>query len=224
MRSSCLRLPVFFLRETTNLENRILISVKIDDVRYPGDAVGQQHFIDQSIRKHVEKWTDEMESLSHIATAQPHAAYSSFIHRAKSKWHYHMRSHPGTSLQTYQDLDWDRILDRDLLPALTGRPMPVRFGGIAIPRAADESIRQCESSVIVLASVVAMTAANGDACGVQAASALFARPVVGMDGHISSGSPPAEYVPDSPASSFVTDLLQKLTRVKSLKQSERFNS
>ena len=64
------------------------ISVKTDGVRYLDGAVGQQHFLDRSKRKHVETWTDEMESLSRIATTQPHTAYSSFIRGVKSKWHY----------------------------------------------------------------------------------------------------------------------------------------
>ena len=45
---------------------------------YLGGAIGSTSFIEQFVRRKVQEWVDEIETLSDIAKTQPHAAYAAF--------------------------------------------------------------------------------------------------------------------------------------------------
>ena len=88
----------------------------------------------------VKQWTNELKSLSNIATSQPHAAFAAYTHGMMSKWSYISRTIPDISnhLRSLED-----TIRSDFIPSITGRPppndsvrnllaLPARLGGLGI--------------------------------------------------------------------------------------------
>ncbi len=53
---------------------------------YLGTPLGSPEYTNQFIRDKVEHWSNELKTLSEIATTQPQAAYAAFTHGFFSKW------------------------------------------------------------------------------------------------------------------------------------------
>ena len=58
-----------------------------------------------------------MSLLAGISLTQPRAAYSAFVRGMKSKWNYHIRSHPGLA-SSYRPLD--DVISNKYIPMLKG--------------------------------------------------------------------------------------------------------
>ena len=88
----------------------------------------------------VKEWTQDIMNLSNIASSQPHAAYTAYIHGLSSRWSYLMRTVPDIAdlLQPLED-----AIHQHYIPSLTGRPpcssverdllaLPTRLGGLGL--------------------------------------------------------------------------------------------
>ena len=62
------------------------VSITVEGKRHFGAAIGKQIFIESYVQRKVLEWVGEIESLSSIATSQPHAAYTAFTHGLAGKW------------------------------------------------------------------------------------------------------------------------------------------
>ena len=140
------------------------IAIRTGGVRYLGGAVGQSTFIADNLDSHIASWVREMSLLADISLTQPHAAYSAFVRGMKSKWNYHIRSHPGLA-SSYRPLD--DVINNKYIPTLTGRTevsdserklmaLPVRYGGLAIPVVSEDAEVQRRISEVVTGPVVRM--------------------------------------------------------------------
>ena len=86
-----------------------------------GAPLGSQEYVNEFMSKKIDQWINEVEVLSTIARAQPHAAYSALTHGLSSRWLYVSRTVP----QIYHHLQrLEDKLSSILMPALTNRPPP----------------------------------------------------------------------------------------------------
>eukprot|EP00117_Sycon_ciliatum_P013841 scpid100200/ scgid14345/ len=140
------------------------IAIRTGGARYLGGAVGQSTFIADNLDSHIASWVREMSLLADISLTQPHAAYSAFVRGMKSKWNYHIRSHPGLA-SSYRPLD--DVINNKYIPTLTGRTevsdserkllaLPVRYGGLAIPVVSEDAEVQRRISKVVTGPVMRM--------------------------------------------------------------------
>ena len=56
--------------------------------------MGSRKFVEESVQKKVMSWAQEIDYLSLIAIAHPHAAYATFTHGLSSRWTYMGRTIP----------------------------------------------------------------------------------------------------------------------------------
>ena len=103
--------------------------------------LGDVDFTKSYIAAKVDGWKAELVNLAEIARVQPHLAFCALTQGLVSRWTY--------LSQTVKDIDallqpLEEILQKDVLPALTGRSapdevvralfsLPARLGGIGIP-------------------------------------------------------------------------------------------
>ena len=60
--------------------------------RHLGAAIGTHEFIEAYAAQKIEKWVNEIESLTAIAHTHPHATYAAFVHGVIGRWLYLMRT------------------------------------------------------------------------------------------------------------------------------------
>jgi len=117
------------------------VNVTCDGRPYLGAAIGTTAYIEDSVSKKVQVWSEEVKQLSKIAESQPHAAYCAFTHGLSSRWLYICRTVPGIS-SCLQPLD--NIICQVFIPTITGRSppsdslrklfsLPARWGGLGLP-------------------------------------------------------------------------------------------
>ena len=119
------------------------VSITVEGKRHLGAAIGKQIFIESYVQRKVSKWVGEIESLSSIATSQPHAAYTAFTHGLAGKWAYSARTIPNVE-DVFKPLE--DIIRKRFLPSITSQNaignkerdlmvLPTRLGelGIADP-------------------------------------------------------------------------------------------
>ena len=107
---------------------------------YLRSALGSHSYTSEFVTGKVKQWTNELKSLSNIATSQPHAAFAAYTHGMMSKWSYISRTIPDISnhLRSLED-----TIRSDFIPSITGRPppndsvrnllaLPARLGGLGI--------------------------------------------------------------------------------------------
>ena len=58
------------------------VQISTNGQRHLGAAIGTQEFIEAYAAQKIEKWVNEIESLTEIACTYPHAAYAAFVHGA----------------------------------------------------------------------------------------------------------------------------------------------
>lgn len=117
------------------------VNITTSGVRYLGAPLGDVDFTKSYIAAKVDGWKAELVKLAEIARVQPHLAFCALTQGLVSRWTYLSR--------TVKDIDallqpLEEILQKDVLPALTGRSapdevvralfaLPARLGGIGIP-------------------------------------------------------------------------------------------
>ncbi len=90
---------------------------------YLGAALGSKEYCEQYTAKKVNQWLDELLVLTEIATTQPHATYTAYIHGFVHKFTYLSRTMANIN-HTLQPLE--DIIRQKLIPAWTGRAPPQR--------------------------------------------------------------------------------------------------
>ena len=108
--------------------------------KYLGGSIGNGTFKEAFVKKKVEQWKTELESLAQIAASQPQSAYSLLTHSLQHKWSFLMRSMRDVSqlLQPIED-----VIRHKVIPAITGKQnisdaerrlfsLPTRMGGLGI--------------------------------------------------------------------------------------------
>ena len=58
----------------------------VEGKRYVDVVIGSSKSVTDYVKQKVTEWINEVESLSSMATTQPHAAYAAFTHGLKHKW------------------------------------------------------------------------------------------------------------------------------------------
>jgi len=118
----------------------ISVNVCSDGHRYLGSAIGTDDFVRSFVLNQVKTWHYELVLLTDIARSQPHAAFSSYIHRFESKWTFLCRTTPSV-LHLFKALN--AFINASFLPTLTDQTptndilrqllsLPVREGGLGI--------------------------------------------------------------------------------------------
>ena len=130
------------------------VNVTADGRPHLGAPVGTPKYVQSFTTEKINNWISEVDTLSSIATTQPHAAYACFTHGLFSRWLYATRTVPDTS-SSFQPLEKE-ILTK-FIPALTGLDppgalqrslftLPMRFGGLGI--VATDSLSESEYSEV----------------------------------------------------------------------------
>ena len=144
------------------------IQISCEGARYLGSPLGTAEYIKQFISQKVSQWlaTCTVESLSSIATSQPHAAYSAMTHGLISQW---QRTIPNLAplLRSLEE-----NISQKFIPALTGRrgcsdlelelfALPVRLGGLGLTNPV-QSANQQHSASLNITSPLTSAIANQD--------------------------------------------------------------
>ena len=145
------------------------IQISCEGARYLGAPLGTAEYIKQFISQKVSQWQATVESLSSIATSQPHAAYSAMTHGVISQWLFLQRTIPNLAplLQSLEE-----SISQKFIPALTGRrgcsdlerelfALPVRLGGLGLTNPV-QSANQQHSASLNITSPLTSAIANQD--------------------------------------------------------------
>jgi hypothetical protein len=108
-----------------------------------GAAIGTTKFIEKYLAEKVSTWCKQMELLSTIAEASPHAAHAAYVHGLQHRWAFLQRSIPHTKNAF---IPLETIIRQQFIPALLGGrlvsdieremiSLPGKFGGLAIDNA-----------------------------------------------------------------------------------------
>ena len=106
------------------------------------------------MKKKVEEWVNDVKDLAKIARAEPQAAYSAYVFGVQHRWKFFQRTIRDTG-EFFEPLEHE--IHHNLLKSLTGRDisnfereviaLPVRFGGLGIPKPQEEALMEYEASV-----------------------------------------------------------------------------
>ena len=115
------------------------ITIGTEGERHLGAVVGSAEFKEKYVQKKVEKWVQDVEQLSAIASDEPQIAYAAFTKALCMRWCFVQRTIPGIS-HLFEPLE-EKICNT-FLPAIVGRniseierrmlALPVRFCGIGV--------------------------------------------------------------------------------------------
>ena len=119
-------------------------------------SVGKKCFVEDYVQKKIQKWTNDLRTLSAFALSEPQAAYAAFTHGLKGKWNFLQRTVPQTS-HFFQPLE--DLIRNTFLPQLTGRAisplerdvlaLPARDGGLGIPNPVETADENFAASISV---------------------------------------------------------------------------
>ena len=142
------------------------MNITTEGKRHLGAVIGSRSYTEEYVACMVEKWSEEIKKLAHIAQTQPHAAYSAYTQGLSSSWSYLSRTIPDIA-----DLlkPLEETIQQHLIPALTGRPpcsreerdllaLPIRLGGMGITNPVSTSQRNFEASMRLTSPLVATIA------------------------------------------------------------------
>ena len=114
---------------------------------YLGSAIGSANFSEAFVKMKVEGWTYEIEQLSEISKAHPHAAYTAYTHGLSHKWKLLLRTMPiiGNLLTPLET-----AVRHSLIPSITGKndlsdhmrrimAQSTRLGGLGLDNPQSES-------------------------------------------------------------------------------------
>ena len=103
--------------------------------------VGTEAFKEEYIKGRVQEWINDVKLLADIAQAKPQCAYSAMVFAIQHRWKFIQRTVPNIS-SYLKDLEYE--IHHTLLTAIIGREisdterditaLPVRFGGLGIPK------------------------------------------------------------------------------------------
>lgn len=139
------------------------VNITVDGKRHLGAVVGSKDYKDQYCNEKVSAWRREIETLSEIATSQPHAAYVAFTKGYRSKFTYFMRT--IESFEDYVD-PIHEVLNDVFLPTIFGQneqfpdelkelfTLPPAQGGLGMPNLKVESPQQYAASISITRSHV----------------------------------------------------------------------
>ncbi len=130
------------------------VNITTQGKRHLGAAIGNRDFTKQYVQDKVAIWTQELHQLAEVATSQPHAAYTGFIHGLSNRWTYLQRTIPDIN-DLFQPLE--DAIHQAFIPALTGHPpcskstrdllsLPVRHGGMGLINPTDTSTHNFQTS------------------------------------------------------------------------------
>ena len=157
------------LEEATSVFGDTNVKITCEGQPYLGSALGSHSYTSEFVTGKVKQWTNELKSLSNIATSQPHAAFAAYTHGMMSKWSYISRTIPDISnhLQSLED-----TIRSDFIPSITGRPPPndsvrnllalsARLGGLGILDPSLRSDDEFNASTKVTASLINLMEQKG---------------------------------------------------------------
>ena len=140
------------------------ISITTQGKRHLGAALGTRTFVEEYVQQKVMGWIQEVERLSSVAIAHPHAAYAAFTHGLSSRWTYIARTIPdiGDLLRPLEE-----AIRHHFLPSLTGRSafsdaerdlmaLPVRLGGLGIANSTQQASHHHNTSQKATAPLIAL--------------------------------------------------------------------
>ena len=124
---------------------------------YLGAPLGSDDFTAEYVADKVSQWEQQLQLLSEIAQAQPHAAYAALTHGLIHKFSFLCRTTTGIEIHL-SPLE-DTIRHR-VIPALTGRAppndldrnilaLPARLGGLGIPNPISTAATEFDASVSI---------------------------------------------------------------------------
>ena len=169
------------------------VSITTDGCLYLGGAIGERQFCHSFVTALAEKWSDDLRTLAHLAQTQPHAAYTVFTKGLLARWKYHLRC-TECFPEVFETLD--NLINSSFLPALTGRDftndqpervlvsLPVRHGGLAIPRLASVVADEHKASSVITQLLVDLVVSDqplSDQDVVLIHAALVASPQASVD-------------------------------------------
>ena len=144
------------------------INITTGGTRHLGAVIGSKECREEYVANKVETWVEEIQVLANIASTQPHAAYSAFVHGVAGRWLFVSRTIPDIQslLQTLED-----AIHQLLIPALTGRSpcskterdilsLPSRLGGLGILNPSANSHSSFHASVTLTAPLVNLITAQ----------------------------------------------------------------
>ena len=122
---------------------------------YLGAPLGSDEFMTEFVSRKVQEWSVQLLELAGIATTQPHATFSAFVHGYVHKFTYLSRTTPGID-HLLQPLE--NIIQSRLLPAWTGKAppnaadrdlfaLPARLGGLGIVNPSSRASKEFSASV-----------------------------------------------------------------------------
>ena len=144
-----------FIDVARRIFRRTGVKITIEGDKHLGAAIGTTEFREKYVKTQVEKWKAEIERLSEIAKAEPHAAYSAFIFGIQHRWNFLMRTVPHIS-------NWldplEQTIRHKLIPALTEGhvltdeergvvALPPRLGGLGIPNPCGQAEYEHQNSM-----------------------------------------------------------------------------
>ena len=114
------------------------VQISTNGQRHLGAAIGTHEFIEAYAAQKIAKWVNEIENLTAMARAHPHAAYAAFVHGVIGRWLYLMRT-IDISSSIFQPLE--DVIHHQFISALTGQAssslevrkllsLPTRLGGL----------------------------------------------------------------------------------------------
>ena len=157
------------LQEAKTLFHDTAIKFTVEGKRHLGASLGSNSFRVQYVSEKVNTWCKEVEKLSEFAKTQPHAAFSAFIHGEQHKFTYFMRTIPGMEEHL---TPLDKVINDNFLPALFGSrissverdlfSLPIRAGGLGIPKFAEKASQEYSTSRTITAPLVAIMTMQGN--------------------------------------------------------------
>jgi len=120
------------------------IQISTKGERHLEAVIGSVEFKEAYCKKLSEKWAEEINLLSDIATTQPQAAYACFTSGYQHKFSYFLRTIPG--IEQFL-IPVEQAIQHQLIPAITGghvvsdeeRILPSRLGGLGIKDVTEEA-------------------------------------------------------------------------------------
>ena len=101
------------------------INITTEGKRHLGAVVGSRSYTEEYVAGKVEKWSEEIKKLAHIAQTQPQATYSAYTHGLSSRWSFLSRTIPDIA-----DLlnPLEETIQQHLIPALVAHLAQERRG------------------------------------------------------------------------------------------------
>ena len=146
------------------------VNITCEGRPYLGASLGSNEYIKQFVQTKVDNWTRDLQLLSDIAKAHPHAAYTAFIHGFVHKFSYLCRTTPDM-VSLLGPLE--ECVSTTFIPALTGNAtptdttrdliaLPTRLGGLGILNVTKSCQREHQASSSISKPLATLISAQSD--------------------------------------------------------------